>query len=433
MFIDEAEIGVKAGDGGNGMVAFRHEKYVPRGGPAGGDGGRGGSVIFCADGWLTTLIDYRYKRSCKAERGANGGPNCMTGADGADLMLRAPVGTQVYDADSGELLVDLTVEGGRVVVAKGGRGGRGNARFATPTRRAPRYAENGEPGEERRLKLELKLLADVGLIGFPNAGKSTLIARVSAARPKIADYPFTTLVPNLGVVRVDENRSFVVADIPGLIEGAHAGAGLGDRFLRHVERTRLLVHMIDVSSFTGRNPADDFDIVNRELRLYSPELADLPQVVAFNKVDIPDARAAAERLAPAFESRGFKTFLISAMTGEGVRSLIYCLGDELEKLDKVVPTPVEAHEILRITPEKLDRRRWEAKKVGDHEFVVEGKGLERAVAMTNMDNEEAVRRLQRKLDRLGVTEALKNLGVEDGDTIRIGAVEFDYVAEDALE
>jgi len=433
MFIDEAEIGVKAGDGGNGMVAFRHEKYVPRGGPAGGDGGRGGSVIFCADGWLTTLIDYRYKRSCKAERGANGGPNCMTGADGADLMLRAPVGTQVYDADSGELLVDLTVEGGRVVVAKGGRGGRGNARFATPTRRAPRYAENGEPGEERRLKLELKLLADVGLIGFPNAGKSTLIARVSAARPKIADYPFTTLVPNLGVVRVDENRSFVVADIPGLIEGAHAGAGLGDRFLRHVERTRLLVHMIDVSGFTGRNPADDFDIVNRELRLYSPELADLPQVVAFNKVDIPDARAAAERLAPAFESRGFKTFLISAMTGEGVRSLIYCLGDELEKLDKVVPTPAEAHEILRITPEKLDRRRWEAKKVGDHEFVVEGKGLERAVAMTNMDNEEAVRRLQRKLDRLGVTEALKNLGVEDGDTIRIGAVEFDYVAEDALE
>jgi len=433
MFVDEIEIGVKAGDGGNGIVALRREKYVPHGGPSGGDGGHGGSIVLCADGRLTTLIDYRYKRSCKAGAGGNGGPNCMTGADGADLMLRVPVGTQVYDAQTKELLADLTLEGERLVIAKGGRGGRGNARFATPTHHTPRFAENGEPGEERRLRLELKLLADVGLIGFPNVGKSTLIARVSAARPKIADYPFTTLAPNLGVVRVDENRSFVMADIPGLIEGAHAGAGLGDRFLRHVERTRLLVHMVDVSGFTGRNPADDFDVVNRELRLYSPELPDLPQVIALNKIDIPDARAAAEQLAPAFESRGFKTFLISAATGEGIQSMIYFLGDELEKLDKVVPTPAEAHEILRITPEKLDLRRWEAKKVGDREFVVEGKGLERAVAMTNMDNDEAVRRLQRKLDRLGVVKVLKNLGVQDGDTVRIGAVEFDYMAEDGLE
>jgi GTP-binding protein len=433
MFVDEVEIEVKAGDGGNGLVAFRREKYVPRGGPAGGDGGRGGDVVLLADGQLTTLVDFRYKRSYKAQRGGNGGPNCMTGRNGEDLILRVPVGTQVFDAETGELLADLSVEGQRVVVARGGRGGRGNAHFATPTLRTPRFAENGEPGEARKLRLELKLLADVGLIGFPNVGKSTLIARVSAAKPKIADYPFTTLVPNLGIVRVDENRSFVMADIPGLIEGAHAGAGLGIRFLRHIERTRLLVHIIDVSGQTGRNPVDDFEVINRELRLYSPDLAKLPQVVALNKIDVPLARETAEKIAPVFEARGFKTFLISAATGEGVDSLIYFLADELEKLENVVPTPGEVREIIRVSPEKLDLRQWEAKRIGDHEFVVEGKGLERTVAMTNLENEEAVRRLQRKLHRLGIIEALKNLGIQEGDTVRIGTVEFDYVEEDKLE
>lgn len=433
MFVDEIEIHVKAGNGGNGLVAFRREAHVPRGGPAGGDGGRGGSIILEARGQLTTLIDFHYKRDYKAQRGGDGGPKCMTGADGADLVLGVPIGTQVYDAESGELLADLVVEGQRFVAARGGRGGRGNARFATPVRQTPRFAERGEPGEERRLRLELKVLADVGLIGFPNVGKSTLIAQASAARPKIADYPFTTLVPNLGVVRVDEERSFVMADIPGLVEGAHAGAGLGDRFLRHVERTRLLVHILDVSGFTGRNPANDFDVINRELRLYSPELAELPQVVALNKVDVSGARETAEDLAPVFEARGFKTFLISAATGEGVRELCYYLADELEKLDKVVPTPAEARDIIRIAPEKLDVHNWEAKKVADHEFVVEGRGLERAVAMTDLANEEAVRRLLRRLDRLGVIEALKNLGIQDGDTVRIGAAEFDYIAEDELQ
>jgi len=433
MFVDEVEMRMKAGDGGNGIVAFRHEKFAPRGGPAGGDGGRGGNVVLLPDGRLTTLIDFRYKRNYKAQRGGDGGPNNMTGRDGEDLMLRVPVGTQVYNAESGELLADLTVEGQPFVVVKGGRGGRGNVRFASPTVRAPRFAENGEPGDERGLRLELKLLADVGLIGFPNVGKSTLIARVSAARPKIADYPFTTLVPNLGVVRLDENRSFVMADIPGLIEGAHAGSGLGDRFLRHVERTRLLVHIIEVSGFTGRNPADDFDKVNRELRLYSPELAHLPQIVVLNKTDVSGAAETAERLTPTFESRGFRVFRISAATGDGVQPLIYFLGEELEKLDKVVPTPAERREIVRIAPEKVDIKQWEAKKVADHEFVVEGKGIERAVAMTSLENEEAVRRLQRKLDRLGVSKALKKLGVEDGDTVRIGAIEFDYAADDEVE
>jgi GTP-binding protein len=232
---------------------------------------------------------------------------------------------------------------------------------------------------------------------------------------------------------VDENRSFVMADIPGLIQGAHAGAGLGDRFLRHVERTRLLVHILDVSGFTERNPVEDFDVINREMRLYSPTLAELPQVVALNKIDVPGARESAEQLAPVFESRGFKTFLISAATGEGVQALVYFLGDELEKLDKAVPKPAETHEIVRITPRNLDLKQWEAKKVGDHEFVVEGKGIERAIAMTSMDNEEAVRRFLRKLDRLGVIESLKSLGIEDGDTVRIGAIEFDYADEDAVE
>ncbi len=433
MFVDEATISVKAGDGGDGMVAFRREKFVPRGGPAGGDGGRGGNVILVADGRLTTLIDFHYKRSYKAPRGGDGGPNNMTGKDGEDLYIHLPVGTQVYDADSGKLIVDLDSEGQMFIVARGGRGGRGNARFATPTQRTPRFAEPGEPGEERNLRLELKLLADVGLIGFPNVGKSTLIAKVSAARPKIANYPFTTLTPNLGVVRVDEETSFVMADIPGLIEGAHAGAGLGDRFLRHIERTRLLVHIIDVSGMTGRNPVNDFDVINRELRLYSPSLAELPQVVALNKVDVSGAMETARELAPIFESRGFKTFAISAATGFGVQELIRFLAEELRKLDKVVPTPAEAYETVRLAPEKKDLKRWEAKKVGDHEFVVEGKRLESEVAMTNINNEVALRRLHRKLDRLGVLKALKELGIKSGDTVRIGAIEFDYLADEEVE
>ena len=433
MFVDEVQISVKSGSGGNGVIAFRREKFVPRGGPSGGDGGKGGDVALLPDGRLTTLIDFRYKRNYKAERGGDGGQSNMTGKNGVDLVLRVPVGTQVYDSDTGELIADLVVEGRPYVIAKGGRGGRGNQHFATPTVQTPRIAENGEPGEERNLRLELKLLADVGLIGFPNVGKSTLIAQVSAARPKIADYPFTTLVPNLGVVRVDEERSFVMADIPGLIEGAHTGAGLGDRFLRHVERTRLLVHIIDVSGFTGRDAAEDFDAINRELRLYSPALAELPQVVAFNKIDVPGARETAEPLAKALQDREFHVFMISAATGEGVQPLVYFLSDELLKLDKIVPTPVEAEEIVRITPDKLDEHNFEVEKAAEHEFVVKGRGIERTVAMSNLNSDEAVRRLHRKLERLGVIKRLEESGVENGDTVRIGAIEFDYASEDEVE
>lgn len=433
MFVDEVDINVKSGEGGNGLVAFRQEKFMPRGGPAGGDGGKGGDVILQADVRLTTLLDYRYSRNYKAEPGNNGGRNDMTGANGSNLVLKVPVGTQIYDADTGELVLDMTADGEEFIIAKGGRGGRGNARFATSIRQTPRYAENGEPAVERRLRLELKLLADVGLIGFPNVGKSTLIAQVSAAKPKIANYPFTTLVPNLGVVRVDDERSFVMADIPGLIEGAHAGTGLGDRFLRHVERTRLLVHILDVSGFTERDPAEDFEVINRELRLYSQRLADLPQVVIFNKVDVPGARETAETLVKDFEARGHKAFLISAVTGENTRELVYYLAQELEKLDKAAPPPVDTEEVIRIAPRKLDIRQWEAKKVDDHQFVVEGKAIERAVAMTDLENEEGLRRLQRRMQRLGVYSKLKELGAETGDSVRIGPAEFDYYSEDEVE
>jgi len=433
MFLDEATISVKAGDGGNGLVAFRREKHVPRGGPSGGDGGRGGNVILIADASLTTLIDFKYKHIYKAERGGDGGPNNMTGKDGDDLYIPVPVGTQVFDADTGELLADLTSERETFVVAKGGRGGRGNARFATPTNQTPRFAEKGEPGESKNLRLELKLLADVGLVGFPNVGKSTLISRVSAARPKIADYPFTTIVPNLGVVKVGEQRSFVMADLPGLIEGAHAGAGLGDRFLRHIERTRFIVHVIDVSGTTGRDPLRDFDSINRELRLYSEALASLPQAVALNKIDVPGARETAESLVPVFAGRGVRAFPISAATGEGLSPLIYFLGEQLAGLEKVVPEPEGHPEMHAVVETKMPEREFEVRKVSEHEFVVEGKGVERNVAMTDMNNDYAVRRLLRRLERLGVVKALKDLGVKDGDTVRIGSVEFDYSSDDEVE
>lgn len=328
-FIDQARIHVKAGDGGNGAVAFRREKFVPKGGPAGGDGGSGGSVVLIVDGGLSTLLDYRYRQDYKAPSGEPGGNKDMYGRGGEDLELRVPPGTQVFDDDTGALLADLREHGERFVVAKGGNGGRGNKHFTTSVDRAPRKAEPGTPGEERNIRLELKLLADVGLVGFPNAGKSSLIARISAARPKVADYPFTTLVPNLGVVALPDDghrvRSFVVADVPGLIEGAHEGAGLGHRFLRHLERTRVLVFLIDVSPTPGRAPLDDYETLRRELELYDAELASRPHVVAFNKIDLPDGKRRTTTLRKAFERRGVAFFAISAATGEGLGPLLEAL------------------------------------------------------------------------------------------------------------
>src|SRR6266705_1483820 len=285
MFIDEAKIRVKAGNGGNGCMAFRREKFVPRGGPSGGDGGKGGDVIMESSERHNTLVHFRFNPEYKAQRGRHGEGSNKTGREGEDVLLKVPVGTIVYDADSGEKVHDFSHPDDRIVIARGGRGGRGNAQFKTSTHQAPREHEDGKPGEERTLRLELKLLADVGLVGYPNAGKSTLIARISAARPKIADYPFTTLTPNLGVVRLSEDRSFVVADVPGLIEGAHRGLGLGHQFLRHLERTKMLVHLVDVCGASGRDPTEDLDTVRRELELFRPELAAKPQIVAANKID----------------------------------------------------------------------------------------------------------------------------------------------------
>ncbi len=321
MFVDEVEVSVKAGDGGRGCVSFRREKYVPRGGPDGGDGGRGGSVILEADEGLTTLLDFRYRRHYAAARGEHGKGSDKHGASAPDLVLRIPVGTVVRERDTGLLLGELTRDGQRLVVAQSGRGGRGNAHFATSTRRAPRIAEPGGIGEERWLALELKLLADVGVVGFPNAGKSTLVARLSAARPKIAAYPFTTLVPTLGLVRIDDERSFVIADIPGLIPGASEGKGLGLRFLRHVERTRVLVHLLDLDPATGRDPVEDWRFIQHELAEYSPELARRPQILAANKVDVEGSRPRLERIRALAEREGLPLVALSARTGAGLDEL----------------------------------------------------------------------------------------------------------------
>ena len=329
LFIDEVIISVKAGDGGNGCLAFRREKYVPRGGPSGGDGGRGGDVILVASQHHNTLLHFRFNPEHKGERGRHGEGSQRTGHDGASIDVPTPVGTVVYDAETGELLHDFTTPGDRFIVARGGRGGKGNARFATSTHQTPTEHEDGKPGEERRLRLELKLLADVGLVGFPNAGKSTLISRISAARPKIADYPFTTLVPNLGVVSAGDDRTFVVADIPGLIEGAHEGHGLGTQFLRHIERTRLLAHLVDVSETTGRDPVHDFEVVMGELASFSEDLAHKPMILVATKLDAaqdPERVASLEKLA---RNRGLAFFKISSVTGEGIDTLKRAMGERV--------------------------------------------------------------------------------------------------------
>lgn len=333
-FIDEAKIVVEAGDGGRGCVSFRREKYVPKGGPNGGDGGNGGDVVIVADGRIASLIDLRYRQNYRAKRGQHGMGSLCHGKDGSGVTIRVPVGTVVKSEDSGEVLADITRDGEEFLCAKGGRGGKGNAHFATSTNQAPRFAQPGEEGEARSLKLELKLLADVGIVGFPNAGKSTLISSISAAKPKIADYPFTTLVPHLGVVKFGELGGFVVADIPGLIEGAHMGKGLGVRFLKHIERTLLLIHILDLSPDTGRDPKKDFAIVNDELKKFNPELSERPQVVALNKMDLTSARKAAGGLLKFFRDKGITVFAISSATGEGTMELVNHVGSEVEKLKK---------------------------------------------------------------------------------------------------
>lgn len=426
MFYDQAKIVVKAGNGGNGAVSFHREKYVPRGGPDGGDGGRGGDVSLRVDPSLNTLLPFHYQQHFRAEDGQPGQGNRKSGRDGADLTIAVPPGTVVIDEATGEVLGDLVEPGETLLVARGGLGGRGNQHFATPSHQVPRFAEKGEPGEERVLRLELKLLADVGLVGLPNAGKSTLLAAVSAARPKIADYPFTTLEPMLGVVDVPgrEGGSFVLADLPGLIAGASRGAGLGFEFLRHVERTRLLLHVLDGSGgLEGRNPLEDLHTVYNELVSYSAALAGKPQIVAVNKMDLREAQENWPHLAESLRALGYEVYPISAATGQGVGELIRATWERLQTLpqpERLAP-PVRTHR--RYTLDRAQMR-WEAIRLSPHHFALRGPAIERLTLMTDFANPEAAERYQRLLARWGITRRLTALGIQPGDIVHVAGKEL---------
>lgn len=418
--IDEARIYVRSGSGGDGMIHFRREKYVPRGGPSGGDGGRGGDVVFVVNPKINTLAYFQERSHFRAQNGKHGGPSNRTGASAPALEIEVPAGTVVRDVESGALIADLVRADDRVVVLKGGRGGRGNARFATAANQAPRMAEKGEPGEERWLKLELRLIADVGLVGVPNAGKSTLLSVVSNARPKIADYPFTTLEPNLGVMVYDD-RDLVVADIPGLIEGAHTGVGLGHAFLRHVQRTRVLVHLLNGAS---DDPLADYNQINVELSLFDERLLEKPQIVVFNKIDLPEALARWPQVQAALKARGVDAMAISAATQQGVRELVQRLFKAVDALPSEDVSVRTAEMPVYELPE--DEFAFAITRESDGSYRVTGKRIERAAAMTYWDYDEAVARFQNILEAMGITAALEQAGVQVGDTVYIGDYELEW-------
>jgi len=421
-FIDRARITVKAGDGGGGAVAFRREKYVAAGGPDGGDGGRGGSVVLRVDDNLSTLMDFRYRRSYAAPSGQGGEGGRRKGRSGADLVIRVPRGTVVRDAKTGEIIIDMSTQD-EFILARGGRGGWGNTHFATPTRQVPRFAKSGLPGEKLEVELELKLLADVGLVGFPNVGKSTLLSVTSNARPKIADYHFTTLYPNLGMIYVEEGVSFVMADIPGIIEGAAEGAGLGHDFLRHIDRCRLIIHVVDASGSEDRDPVEDFDKINEELRRYSPELASRPMLVAANKTDLlPPGSGRLERLRAHVMERGCAFYAISAATATGTRELMRAVAGRLAQLP---PVTVYEPEYVRPQAEAGDAAELKIERFDDL-WIVSGVWLERLVADVNFSDYESRMYFDRQLRRSGLFDRLESMGVEDGDTVSIYDVEFTY-------
>ena len=421
MFTDYVKISVKAGNGGNGAISFRREKYVAAGGPDGGDGGRGGNVYFQVDPDANTLIEFRYKKKFKAENGKNGEGSNKYGRGGEDLVIKVPIGTVIKDAQNSQVLADLSEEGKKVLVLSGGRGGKGNAHFATATRQAPRFAQDGEKGEEKELILELKLLADVGLIGFPNVGKSTFLSKTTSARPKIADYHFTTLEPNLGVVQTDYGTSFVVADIPGIIEGASEGTGLGIQFLRHIERTRLLLHVIDVSGSEGRNPVDDFYKINTELKKYSEKLSKRKQIIVANKVDIMQDETLYNELEKIAKENNLEIFKISAATGQGVSELIKHISEVLKTLPK--------EDLIEIVDKKVytleDKDAFTIKKDKDM-FIVEGEAVEKIMRRVNIEDNESLYYLQKSLDQLGLNEQLKQAGIKAGDIVKIADYELEW-------
>ncbi|EEO3702218.1 GTPase ObgE, partial [Listeria monocytogenes] len=422
------KIYVKAGNGGDGMVAFRREKFVPNGGPAGGDGGKGADVVFVVDEGLRTLVDFRFKRIFKAEHGEHGMSKSMHGRGAEDLVVKVPQGTIVKDIDTGEIIADLVAHGQRAVIAKAGRGGRGNKRFATPANPAPELSENGEPGQERNVQLELKVLADVGLVGFPSVGKSTLLSVVSAARPKIAAYHFTTIVPNLGMVDAGDGRSFVMADLPGLIEGASQGVGLGHQFLRHIERTRVIVHVIDMSGSEGRVPYEDYMAINNELEQYNLRLMERPQIIVANKMDMPDAEENLNEFKTKI-AEDIPVFPISAVTKTGLRELLLAIADKLETtpefpLNEILEQEDEDTVLYKYVAEEPD---FEISREPDGTFVLSGAKIERLFTMTNFERDASISRFARQLRAMGVDEALRKRGAKDGDIVRLLDYEFEFM------
>ncbi|MFC4800953.1 GTPase ObgE [Neobacillus sp. GCM10023253] len=429
MFVDQVKIYVKGGDGGNGMVAFRREKYVPNGGPAGGDGGKGANVVFEVEEGLRTLMDFRYQRHFKAQRGEHGMSKGQHGRGAKDMIVKVPPGTVVMDAATNEVIADLVEHGQRAVIAKGGRGGRGNTRFATPANPAPEIAENGEPGQERDVILELKLLADVGLVGFPSVGKSTLLSVVSSAKPKIAEYHFTTIVPNLGMVETEDGRSFVMADLPGLIEGAHAGVGLGHQFLRHIERTRVIVHVIDMAAAEGRDPYEDYLTINRELQEYNLRLTERPQIIVANKMDMPDAEENLQIFKEKLQEN-YPIFPISAISRKGLRELLFAVADKIEETPEFPLQHEEEEEtgVHRVVyKHEADADAFNITRDPDGAFVLSGDKIERLFKMTDFSRDESVRRFSRQLRGLGVDDALRKRGAKDGDIVRLLEFEFEFL------
>ena len=430
MFVDKAKIYVKGGDGGDGIISFRREKYVPNGGPAGGDGGRGGDVIFRVDEGLRTLMDFRYQRHFKGERGVKGRNKSQHGANAEHTVVRIPPGTVIVNDDNGEVIADLTRHGQEIVIAKGGRGGRGNVRFATAANTAPQIAENGEEGQERYIVLELKVMADVGLVGFPSVGKSTLLSVVSAAQPKIGAYHFTTITPNLGVVDVGDGRSFVMADLPGLIEGAHEGIGLGHEFLRHVERTRVIIHVVDMSGSEGRDPFDDWQKINEELKLYNAELEHRLQIIAANKMDDPQAQENLEEFSKKVREvrSDIEILPISALTRDGIQEMLYKTVDMLDKL----PDAVAVEEVEQIaerkvyTLEKKEDEGFIIRRENDT-FVVESTKIENMMKRMQLNSHDSILKLGRTLRHMGVDSELRKRGAKDGTLVRIGELEFEFV------
>ena len=423
MFIDKAKIFVKAGNGGNGAVSFRREKYVPAGGPDGGDGGRGASVIFEVDNDLRTLMDFKYQRKYVATPGGDGSKKRQAGKNGEDLVLKVPAGTIIRDEATGKIIADLKEEGERAVVARGGRGGKGNQHFANAVRQAPNFAKSGTDGEERWVILELKMIADVGLLGFPNVGKSTFLSVVTAAKPRIANYHFTTLTPNLGVVKTKYGDSFVLADIPGLIEGAAEGVGLGHDFLRHVERTKVLIHIVDISGLEGRNALEDFDAINDELKLYNEKLSTRPQVVVANKIDILEDESVYEEFKTTLEDRGYKVFKMSAATREGIDDVIAYVSQVLkdaEEIELVSEEELYVPELDAIEEEGLQV------EIEDGVYVVTGKALRRIMYSVNFEDMESIQFFQKAMESQGVFDKLREMGIEDGDTVKIYEIEFEF-------